>query len=67
MSYAAPYWAMPHPKWATVRGTLKNIIFPAHRSFADPYDKMQEALWKLIFIMLGITINNYKSIQTLTL
>ena len=23
-----------------LRGTLKNIMFPAHRSFADPYDKI---------------------------
>ncbi len=23
-----------------LRGTLKNIMFRAHRSFADPYDKI---------------------------
>jgi hypothetical protein len=34
LSYAAHYWATPHPKWATRHP--KNIMSPVHRRFADP-------------------------------
>ena len=45
LSYTAPLWAMLHPTELCLtlnelRGTLKNLMFPAHRSFADPYDKI---------------------------
>jgi hypothetical protein len=33
MSYAAPYWALPHPKNIY-------IMFPKYPSFADPYNKI---------------------------
>ena len=40
LSYAAPYWATPHPKWATRH--LKNIMSHVHRSFADPSYKIND-------------------------
>ncbi len=54
LSYAAPFWATPHPTeyWAMphptelcltlneLRGTLKNVMSPVHRIFADPHGKI---------------------------
>ncbi len=47
LSYAAPYWAMPHPKWATQHP--KNIMCPVYRSFADPSYKINDCATEAIF------------------